>query len=79
MSYTQILVILVLVVILDVSLSTQNTMASEVKATNRHTCFHKCTRSYDMYECNVDCIYSGYNAGECHSLFPTEPKYCCCF
>ncbi|ESQ51011.1 hypothetical protein EUTSA_v10023060mg [Eutrema salsugineum] len=79
MSYAKILAIFVLVVILDVSLYTQNAMILEIKVTNGLKCFNKCMASYNTYECNVDCLSSGYAAGGCRSQSPSEPEYCCCY
>ncbi|KAG7573460.1 hypothetical protein ISN44_As09g017440 [Arabidopsis suecica] len=87
MGFTKILVTFSLVVILAVS-SPQYAMAciriivyicAEIKARiNGLECFNTCTPSYDDYKCNLDCISSGYPAGDCH-MSPSQPKKCCCY
>ncbi|CAL9234546.1 unnamed protein product [Arabidopsis halleri] len=81
MGFTKILVTFVLVVILVVSSSPQNAMASEIKAriNGGLECFNTCTPYYDDYKCNVDCLSSGYPAGDCHAVSPSQPKKCCCY
>ncbi|XP_010496830.1 PREDICTED: defensin-like protein 50 [Camelina sativa] len=80
MGYTKILLTLFLVVILAISSSPQKAMASEIKAKiNGLKCFDTCTPSYDDYKCHVDCMTSGYAAGGCTTLSPSQPQKCCCY
>ncbi|XP_019099683.1 PREDICTED: defensin-like protein 50 [Camelina sativa] len=80
MGFTKILVTSFLLVILVVSMSSQNAMASEIKATiNGQKCISQCIGSYDNYKCSVDCIALGYVTGGCRTLYPSEPPYCCCY
>ncbi|AEC08803.1 unnamed protein product [Arabidopsis thaliana] len=80
MGFTKIVVTFFLVVMLAVSSSSQNAMASEIKAKiNGLECFNTCTPYYDDYKCNVDCLSSGYPAGDCHIVSPSQPKKCCCY
>ncbi|CAL9235366.1 unnamed protein product [Arabidopsis halleri] len=86
MGFTKILVTFSFVVILVVS--SPKTLwhllivyiCAEIKTTiNGLECFNTCTPSYDDYKCNVDCLSSGYPAGDCHTVSPSQPKKCCCY
>ncbi|XP_010480223.1 PREDICTED: defensin-like protein 46 [Camelina sativa] len=77
MCSTKALVICFLVIILAVSLSNNNVLASDGRIKNFDV-DHCDTRCYGKDECMNYCIQAGFRSGECGSLCIPCPIKCCC-
>ncbi|CAN7112156.1 unnamed protein product [Brassica rapa subsp. narinosa] len=89
MGFTKKTVSFFLVVLLAVSLFTQNSMVSagryikpKERSVGKKCLAITCTMTYTTQQCSTHCIQMGYATGDClpkEAAKPQPPEYCCCY
>ncbi|XP_019083151.1 PREDICTED: defensin-like protein 44 [Camelina sativa] len=79
MSITKTSMTFLLLIVLTVSLSNYNVLASEIKPTGRidNMCKTTCSATYGNGKCGVDCRNAGFSSGQCVTFGRFVNKCCC--